>query len=172
MAPHPATAPTPGTAQNTVPITANRAVIGSRGFGYNFRMAIQHQSTKVCDYLIQALDGRFTLAGILSNVYAAELPLARPLGVYVEFSGSVGDPFRITLEGPEEAGQPLMLAEGAVEKPTLRHPQEQWTATIGGMVGMQFPQQGVYRIVLRSGDTVVHEYPFGVLSLASETTPV
>ena len=109
--------------------------MGSR-FWYNTRMALLHHSTKLCDYLIQAVDGKFTLAGCFTNVFCAELPLARPVGMLVEFSGEVGDPFKIYVDGPPESNVEHVLAEGTVEKPPLRNPLEKWSATIGGMVGI------------------------------------
>ena len=126
-------------------------------------MALTHHSTKIADYLIQAVDGKFTLAGIFTNLFCADVPLIRPVGVLVEFSGQPGDPFHVTLEGPPNSEQPLVLADGALEQPALRHPLEQWTAMVGGMIGARFPKEGIYRIILRSGDTIVHEYAFAVL---------
>jgi len=134
-------------------------------------MAILHHSTKLCDYLIQATDGKFTIAGCFTNLYCAEFPHARPVGVMVEFAGEVGDPFRISMEGPPGAGGDFVLAEGAIEKPALRHPLEQWTGTITGMLVMRFPIEGVYRIILRNGEKVVHEYPFSVVVFQPDEAP-
>ena len=126
-------------------------------------MAIQHRSTKLCDYLIQAIDGRFTLAGIFVNLFCTDFPLVRPIGVLVDFTGEPGDQFAITLEGPPESFVKFTLAEGTLDKPALRHPLEQWTASIGGTVGVRFPEEAIYKVVLSSGDTVVHEQPFATL---------
>ena len=116
--------------------------------------------------MIQSVDGRFTLAGIFTNMFAADLPISRVAGVLVEFTGEVGDPFRISIEGPAGADLTLVLADGVLETPTLRHPQEQWSAKVGGMVGIQFPIEGIYRVILASGDSIVHEYPFAVIKAA------
>ena len=134
-------------------------------------MAIRHHSTNLCDYLSQTVDGKFILAGIFGNLFCADLPLIRPVGVLVEFAGEPGDPFRIALEGPPDSEHPLVLAEGKLEHPTLLHPLQQWSATIGGMIGMRFPMEGIYRVILSSGDSLVHEYPFAVLVHRPEETP-
>jgi hypothetical protein len=130
--------------------------------GYNECMALKHDSTKLCEYLIQATDGKFTFAGTFANLFAAELPLIRPIGVMVEFGGDPGDPFRVSLEGPEVN---LLIGEGSIEVPPLRHPLEQWSNSIGGTAVIRFAQEGLYRVILRSGDVVVHEYPFAVLQV-------
>lgn len=140
-------------------------------FWYNAPMALTHHSSKLCDYLIQAVDGKFTLAGCFTNMFCAELPLARPVGMLVEFSGEVGDPFRISVDGPPETNVEHLLAEGSIERPPLRNPLEQWSATIGGMVGIVFPVEGTYRVILRSGDSIVHEYPFAVIVHRPEAAP-
>jgi hypothetical protein len=132
-------------------------------------MALKHNSTKLCEYLIQATDGKFTLAGTFANLFAVELPLVRPIGVLVEFTGDSGDPFRVSLEGPEIN---LLIGEGTVEAPALRHPLEQWSNSIGGTAGIRFTQEGLYRVILRSGDVVVHEYPFAVLQLPQNAPEV
>ena len=134
-------------------------------------MALRHHSTQLCDYLIQAVDGKFTQAGIFSNVFAVELPLSRPIGVLVEFAGDPGDLFRVSVEGPAGSELNLILADGVLESPTLRHPMEQWTAKIGGVASLQFTTEGIYRVILRSGDAVIHEYPFAVLLYQPATPP-
>ncbi len=134
-------------------------------------MALTHHSTKLCDYLIQATDGKFTIAGCFTNLFCSEVPHARPVGIVVEFGGAVGEPFKISIEGPPGSLVNFVLAEGEIQIPTLRHPLEQWTGAISGMIGLRFPLEGVYRVTLRSGDSLVHEYPFAVIVFNPDEAP-
>lgn len=130
-------------------------------------MAIRHHSTKLCDYLIQATDGKFTLAGTFLNVQAPSFPFGRPIGVQVELAGETGDAFKVILEGPDAGDVSVVLAEGMLQVPPTRE-FEQWTATVVGQMGINFAAPGVYHVILKSGERIVHDYPFGVFQVQGQ----
>jgi hypothetical protein len=124
-------------------------------------MAIQHLSTKLCDYLIRADNGRLSLVGTFNNLVSHQLPVAKsPCGLVVELLGDEGDPFTISLEGH---GMTLLLAEGEIHQPPTTSEFEQSVMVIQGDVSLLFPRPGRYYIVVRSGEEVIHATPFGVL---------
>jgi hypothetical protein len=131
-------------------------------------MAIEHLYTILCEYLIRATDGKMSAAGIYQNIRTREFPATKdPMGVIVAFTGEEGDAFDVLLEGP---GMPSGSMMGGVVPPSVvGHGLEQRVQTVAVEARPAvFREPGVHRIVLRSGDQVIHEYPFGVFKAAAE----
>jgi hypothetical protein len=130
-------------------------------------MAIRHLYTVLCEYVTVGRDGRPTAAGIFHNVEVGSFPATRRLGLLIGFGGDEGDPFRITLDGPD--GQTIEeLGKDAIDAPQALREHEQWTFHAAGVAdAATFGAPGVYGISLWDGDQRVHTYPFGVLERES-----
>ena len=132
-------------------------------------MAIKHHAVLLCDYLIRADSGRFTLAGVFQNIQASQIPAAKdPVGVYVQFVGDAGDPYEIALLRPD--GEESVLERGEVTPPKDLVESQQWSVTVVAVASVVFASPGVYAIVLRSGGAEIHRYQFGVLPPPSAKT--
>jgi hypothetical protein len=129
-------------------------------------MAIRHHSTVLCDYLIRADNGRFSYIGVFQNIRAAELPTAKEMALSVVLDGDPQDRFQIAVRGPGEFV--VAFEEVSVGDPPARESEfQQWSITVAMMARLTFREAGLYRVVLSSGDAVIHEYEFGVF-LASQ----
>jgi len=125
-------------------------------------MAIEHLYTILCEYLIQASDGKISAVGMFHNIQTPKLPATRDsMGVVVAFRGDEGDAYDIALEGPEGLHRPIY--DGIVTSSAVRHEHEQATNVFAAVMHPAvFDKEGVYRVVLRSGTHEVHTYTFGV----------
>ncbi len=125
-------------------------------------MAIRHLYTLLCNQVVEAKDGTVSAIGIFHNIMVPGFPAQKEqLGLIVAFRGEPGDPFSVSWEGP--GGFHAVLGEGTVEEPANLRENQQWATTAVGMArNVTFPEAGVYRIVLRSGDTEISSYRFGV----------
>ena len=131
-------------------------------------MAINHLYTILCDYLVQSTDGKVSANGIFHNVEVRKFPAGKdPMGIVVGFSGDRGEAFVVLLERPD--GSSDELHTGVVQPPSELGEHQQWALTVVGVASPAvFPEPGIYRIVLRSGDQVVHSYPFGVFQRSED----
>ncbi|MBI3912043.1 MAG: hypothetical protein HY320_14070 [Armatimonadetes bacterium] len=137
-------------------------------------MSFTHLSTQLCDKLLHDRQGRISLVGTFLNVKAQRFPTANDMGVVVVFRGDAGDPYCITVERPSMP--PITIVQGTVEPPAeLEHEYQLWAVAAAFEVNAVFPEPGIYSIVLRSGDEVVHAHQFGVFPAAAprpqEETP-
>lgn len=116
-------------------------------------------------------EGKLNLMGIFDRIAAATFPVVHPKMVFAfrveaEFADS-GRPYavRITLE--DEDGGVLFEASGDMTAP-LVPPGEYATANqLFSLVGVQFPHAGLYRFVVRLGDTAPHETPLLVQAVSA-----
>ena len=131
-------------------------------------MAIEHLYTILCEYLIQASDGKMSAAGIFHNIQTREFPATKdPMGLIVAFSGEEGDAFEVLLEGPGMPSGSIM--GGVVPAFTGSNELEYRVQTVAAEARpAAFREPGIYRVVLRSGDQLIHEYPFGVFGVPAE----
>jgi hypothetical protein len=119
-------------------------------------------------------EGKLNLMGIFDRIAAAEFPVVHPKMVYafrVEADfGDGGRAFPVTVSMEDEDGNALFQAEGEMMAPTVP-PGEFTTANqLFALVGVQFPHPGIYRFVVRVGDTARHETPFLVQHAARDST--
>jgi len=123
-------------------------------------MAIHHISTILCDYMMRSAEGKLMIAGTFRNIQAPTLPISKaPMYIVVEFTGDNGDPFEVIIDGN---GFNQTIAVGIIEVPHLVENQ-QWSVIIGGEIGCRFDRAGVFDIVLRSAETVIHRNRYGVI---------
>ena len=108
-----------------------------------------------------------TLAGCFTNISASTYPVKKSFGIVVEFSVDVGDPFGVTVEGAKGVLGPSI--EGTLQEQSTPHEFEQWNAVVSGMLSLNIPEPGIYHVVLRSGDSVVHRLPFGAVKMEDTT---
>ena len=126
-------------------------------------MAIQHISTVICDYLIRSVTGQVSLIGIFKNINSPTIPIIKTsMGVYVELSGDVGDPFTLSIEG---IGPDIVIIEGKIEYPPLFLNHQQSSQNIIGDISLNFENYGVFNVVLRSGKNIIHSTPYGVIQV-------
>jgi hypothetical protein len=130
-------------------------------------MAIRHIATLLCDYLIRSDDGRYTLVGLFKNIEArpgAKLPIIKsPMGIYVEFLAEGGESVEVILKGPGKFSHQLFQSHLAVPETTLLRYQQR-SASIGITAQpAAFEREGVYSIVLKSGNKTIHTHRFGVI---------
>ncbi len=126
-------------------------------------MALRHISTIFCDYLIRADDGRLTFAGTFRNLSWQNLPFIKQFSVAVEFIGEEGDPFHVSIVGNDIN---IVFAEGNIEIPQDLQPLQRWSTVVAGAMQLIVQQEGVYEVILRSGDDVIHRAPIGMIHLA------
>ena len=131
-------------------------------------MVINHLYTILCDYLVQSHDGKVSANGIFHNIEVKEFPAGKdPMGIVVAFCGDPGESFAVLLERPD--GSSDELSRGVVEPPAGLGEHQQWALTLTGVATPAvFPAPGVYRVVLKSGDEVIHSYPFGVFQKSGD----
>jgi hypothetical protein len=127
-------------------------------------MAIRHQSTILCDYLIRADNGRFTAAGMFQNINASRMPCAKdPMGVLVQFRGDPQDDYEVVLLRAD--GEETLLNSGVIEAaPEDLREGQQWAVNLAIVAAAVFDRPGVYSIALRSSGEEVHRFDFGVLA--------
>lgn len=124
-------------------------------------MAIYHIATMLCDNLYRTDTGKFIIAGMFKNISAPQLPISKPkCGFFVEFIGEPGDEYRVSIEGN---GLDFLLAEGKIEEPIPAKGYQQGTIMVGGEANLSFAEPGVFKIVLRSGDEIIHSTSYGVV---------
>ncbi|MGV3723307.1 MAG: DUF6941 family protein [Actinomycetota bacterium] len=129
-------------------------------------MAFRHIASVVCDYLIRADNGRFTLAGIFKNIEASQFPAIKdPMGIYVEFSAEPGDAYEILLQGPK--GFSVSVRQETVGSAPPLVPYQQWSCvTVATARPAIFPDPGIYYIVLKGNGRTIHRHAFGVIPVA------
>lgn len=111
-----------------------------------------------------------TYAGVFKNITSPQLPIMKaPMGVAVEFTGDSGDAFKVSIEGND---MNLVLAEGELEAPSDLIKHQQYSATIAGEIGISFENEGVFDVILRSGETEIHRTTIGVIVLSKEANDV
>jgi hypothetical protein len=129
-------------------------------------MAIQHIATILCDYIIRADDGRTSVCGIFRNIYASSKPIVKaPIGLCVEIMGDAGDAFSVTMEG---LGFNLVVIDDVVGPTEGVMLFQQPSITIGGEMGLRFEDFGIFNVVVRSGNQVIHTTPYGVVLQATQ----
>jgi hypothetical protein len=119
-------------------------------------------------------EGKLNLMGIFDRIAAAEFPVVHPKMVYafrVEADfGDSGRAFPVSVSMEDEDGNALFQADGEMMAPPVP-PGEFTTANqLFAMVGVQFPHPGIYRFVVRVGDSARHETPFLVQHAARDST--
>ncbi len=115
-------------------------------------------------------EGKLNLMGIFDRIAAADFPVMHPKLVFAfrveaEFADS-GRLFPVRVSMVDEQGTPMFEAAGEMMVPPVP-PGEYSTANqLFSIVGLQFPRAGVYRFVVRVGDTPAHETPLLVQAAA------
>jgi hypothetical protein len=123
---------------------------------------IHHIATVLCDYLIRAEDGRFTLAGIFQNIQTHRIPaLKDPMAVYLQFSCEEEAPYEVLLRAPD--GEERILGSGSSGRPATMGEQQQWSTSFAAVIQVVFTQTGTWAVILRSNGVDVHTHKFGVL---------
>ena len=119
-------------------------------------------------------EGKLNLMGIFDRIAAAEFPVVHPKMVFAfrveaEFSDG-GRAFTVNVALEDEDGQAIFQAEGEMMAPPVP-PGEFTTANqIFSLVGVQLPSPGLYRFVVRLGDSARHETPFLVQHTARDNS--
>jgi hypothetical protein len=122
-------------------------------------MAIEHQYTVLCDYLMNH-DGRLAMVGTFTNVSLASIPSKLPrLCIAVCFAGDEGDAFRVSLHDPDDEE---LLELGNAVIPALEDDERIRLAQVtSSLIGFDFHKEGVYQVVLWDGDgNAVHRSRF------------
>jgi hypothetical protein len=119
-------------------------------------------------------EGKLNLMGIFDRIAAADFPVVHPKMVFafrVEAdSADSGRPHSVEVSMEDEDGSALFHAEGEIGSPPVP-PGEFTTANqIFALVGVQFPRPGLYRFVVRVGDSARHEVPFLVQHSARDSS--
>jgi hypothetical protein len=108
-------------------------------------------------------EGKLNLMGIFDRIAAADFPVVHPKLVFAfrveaEYADS-GRLFPVHVSMVDEDGAPLFEAAGEMMAPHVA-PGEYSTANqLFALVGLQFPRAGMYRFVVRVGETAPHETP-------------
>jgi uncharacterized protein DUF6941 len=128
-------------------------------------MAIEHVATLLCENVIQGSDGNFSFINTFVNIQLPEIPGGLShLYIVVALSGEPGDTFAVTLEGPHDktplarGGDVIPDYPGDYDARALR----KVTYSVIAVKPVRFAEEGMYFVVVRSGDRVVHREPFGV----------
>jgi hypothetical protein len=119
-------------------------------------------------------EGKLNLMGIFDRIAAAEFPVVHPKMVFAfrveaEF-GDSGRAFPVHVSMEDEDGTALFQAEGEMMAPPVPPGEFSTANQIFAMVGVQFPRPGLYRFVVRIGDSTRHETPFLVQHTARDST--
>ena len=109
-----------------------------------------------------------SVINLFDNLKVPGFPAAKdPFYVTVQMSGDEGDPFLITVEGPDDLR--VELANSSLNLAPLDGPFHQRSFILASVSRPAvFAKEGIYYVVVRSGDREVHRRPFGVY-LAPET---
>jgi hypothetical protein len=109
-------------------------------------------------------EGKLNLMGIFDRIAAAEFPVVHPKMVFafrVEAEyGDAGRTFPVRVSMEDEEGTALFQAEGELMAPTVPPGEFSTANQIFALVGVQFPTPGMYRFVVRVGESARHEAPF------------
>lgn len=117
----------------------------------------------VADEANVSQEGKLNLLGIFDRIAAATFPVVHPKMVFAfrveaEFADS-GRMFPVHVSMEDEEGTALFQAAGEMMAPHVA-PGELSTANqVFALVGVTFPRAGLYRFVVRVGDTPPHETP-------------
>jgi hypothetical protein len=116
-------------------------------------------------------EGKLNLMGIFDRIAAADFPVAHPKLVFAfrveaEFADSGRMfPVRVTME--DEDGAVLFEAAGELMAPPTAPGEYATSNQIFSLVGLQFPRAGMYRFVVRLGESAPHETPLLVQTAAT-----
>jgi hypothetical protein len=127
-------------------------------------MAIRHNSTLLCEFVIQDANGRFSFINVVDNVRLPSIPGGLvSLNVAVNVTGEVGEEFSITIRDPKS--KVLGRVAGQIKEsdrvPASRYSQTSTTAILQIQPAV-FHVEGVYHVVVKSGTKVLKRKAFGV----------
>lgn len=119
-------------------------------------------------------EGKLNLMGIFDRIAAADFPVIHPKMVFAfrveaDFADS-GRTFPVHVSMQDEDGAPLFEAGGEMMAPPVPLGEFSTANQIFALVGVQFPKPGMYRFVVRVGDTARHEAPFLVQHSARDSS--
>ncbi|CAN5261644.1 hypothetical protein BH20GEM2_BH20GEM2_18610 [soil metagenome] len=111
-------------------------------------------------------EGKLNALGVFDRIDAAAFPIAHPRMVFVfrvhaEPEDS-GETFPIGVRLVNDDGETLFEAHGELVAPDVAPGEFSVSNQIFTLVGVQFPQPGVYRFLVEVGDLEMHETPFVV----------
>ncbi|HYR10628.1 MAG TPA: hypothetical protein VEQ60_22820 [Longimicrobium sp.] len=119
-------------------------------------------------------EGKLNLMGIFDRIAAAEFPVVHPKMVFafrVEAdSGDSGRAFPVQVSMEDEDGTAIFQADGEMMAPPVPPGEFSTANQIFALVGVQFPRPGIYRFVVRVGDSARHEAPFLVQHSARDSS--
>ena len=125
-------------------------------------MAIQHQFTVLCEYVMQDATGNCTFAGTYTSFYFVGFPVYRRIGIGVGFDGSTEGGITITVNDPDgEVLASAVLSRNKNQRPAV-HEFDFELNTIAFSPVVDFTKEGIHHIVLNEDGQVVHKRPFGV----------
>jgi hypothetical protein len=108
-------------------------------------------------------EGKLNLLGVFDRISAAEFPVVHPKLVFVfrveaDF-GDSGRAFDVSVTLEDDDGNTLFDAEGQIVAPHVLPGEFATSNQLFALVGVQFPHPGMYRFVIRLGETEPHATP-------------
>jgi hypothetical protein len=123
----------------------------------------------VCDQIIEdKLTNKKTLVGIFNQIAAGEFPCRHPrLGVFVSLTEGRGRSMARLRIAHEETGHVVAEINGQIEFPDIHTVVE----LNFDMVGLVFPQPGLYSIEFYCDDALILERRFHVIQMKQQPPP-
>ena len=119
-------------------------------------------------------EGKLNVLGIFDRIASVEFPVVHPRMVFAfrvqaEF-GDGGRSFPVQVLMVNEANEVLFEASGDINPPTVPAGEFSTANQVFTLVGMTFPQPGVYRFVVNVLGLEAHETHFVVSNSATDPT--
>src|SRR5687768_12902701 len=116
-------------------------------------------------------DGKLNVLGVFDRISAGSFPVMHPrmvfaFRVFMDSTDS-GRGFPVAVRLLSESNELLFEATGEIGAPTIAPGDFATANQLFGLVGLQFPHEGVFRFVVNIGG-VEHETPFLVQSTAHD----
>lgn len=112
-------------------------------------------------------EGKLNVLGIFDRIAAPAFPTVHPRMVFAfrvqaEYADS-GQPFAVRVRLVDEDGGALFEANGEIVAPPVPPGEFSTANQVFTLVGVQFPQPGLYKFVIELGGLPPHETPFTVV---------
>jgi hypothetical protein len=128
-------------------------------------MAMRHEYTLLCESILYGPEGLFTVYNIFNNIVLNEFPgSVDRMYVVVGVTSEPGDRMEITIGSAQEE-EALFRAEAEVPQRSdpLQPFEQERRMLFFDAATVEYPRPGIYYVVARSDNLILHRQPFGVL---------
>lgn len=127
-------------------------------------MAVTHNYTVLCEYLMQNDAAICTFSGTFVNLRFESLPVSARIGIGISFFGNPEPdmPLAILVYSPNNEILRVFELIKQIDDPVIESEYQLRANIITFMYAFDFNVEGVYRVALQEGGKIVHDLPFGI----------